>query len=206
MGFKYIKLVMDHSKTKGPDRAIMLALAYRADDFGACWPSFATLAKDSGLTRRTIYRRLNRLVKNGELSIKSRRRFNDTPGGRQSSHLYAIKLQGRDRQSPPSVGNEWVVTESPQGEGHTVPRVGTESPQGRDSLSPESYLNPQLTIKENQEPSGGFSLSSNQGKTIKRIAEKKRLIEQALEINTPESLRNAERWKAQLAELEAGAA
>jgi len=97
MSFKHHQLVIDHSKTRGPSRAIMLALAYRANDKGECWPSLPRIAKDSGLVRSTVAERLRDIERMGEITIKSRgHKRNDA-----RSNLYRITLAGHDSDSPP---------------------------------------------------------------------------------------------------------
>lgn len=121
MSFKHLQLVINHSKTKGPDKAIMLVLAFRANDSGECWPGLAKIAADSGLTRRTVARRLPVIEGAGEVVIEHRGKAVLTRRGEQATNLYRIIIpppKGRDGQSPPSRG-----------------KVGTENPQGRDTES-----------------------------------------------------------------------
>lgn len=123
MSFDYTRMVIDHSQTKGPDRAIMLALAFRADKNGRAFPSLFRLARDAGLSRRTVYRRLPEIERLGELVVQRRR---ETERRRHEVSLYRIMLtptDDGDTQSPPR--GERRDTQSP--------RVGTSGPKGGDT-------------------------------------------------------------------------
>lgn len=142
MSFTHMKLVIDHSATAGPARAILLVLAYRANEHGECWPSLTRIALDSGLDRRTVYRYLPSIVATGELQIEHRCRTIKTRGGDQTSNLYKIALtvpKGGDCLPLPCSAKEEAVC--PQGRGGLPPKVGTDSLKGRDQLSPESSVN-----------------------------------------------------------------
>jgi hypothetical protein len=55
------------------EKLILFALASRVDDNGECWPSVATLRKDTGLAQRTVQYRVRSLVARGLLSCEERR-------------------------------------------------------------------------------------------------------------------------------------
>ena len=106
MSFVHVQLVMDQSQTRGPCRAIMLALAYRAskDDrpekgvrTGECFPSLDTIAEDSGLARSTVAKNISRLVRLGEITVE--RRGHKQRDGR--SNLYRITLPASGSDGPP---------------------------------------------------------------------------------------------------------
>ena len=142
MSFKHQQLVIEHSQTRGPGKAIMLVLAYRANDEGRCWPGLTRIARDSGLTRRTVTRCLPNIEATGELLIERRGRRGPTRGGEQASNLYRIIIappKGRDVQTPPLTPK--VGTDSPKGRDLQSTKVGSHSPKGRDSLTPESSEN-----------------------------------------------------------------
>lgn len=149
MSFKHLQLVINCSKTKGPDRTIMLVLAYRANDRGECWPSLYRIAKDAGLNRRTVSRCLPVIQRTGELLIVRRGHAAQTRGGIQESNRYRITIeppQGRGRESLPLPDK--VGAESPEGGGTESLKVGADSPKGRGRLPHESSENHQY------EPSG----------------------------------------------------
>ncbi|TMH32377.1 MAG: helix-turn-helix domain-containing protein [Betaproteobacteria bacterium] len=55
------------------EKLVLFALASRVDDRGGCWPSVATLRKDTGLAHRTVQYRLRSLVARGLVSCEERR-------------------------------------------------------------------------------------------------------------------------------------
>jgi len=134
MSFSAMQAVLDHSQTTGPDRAIMLILAYRADEKGSSFPGLHRIASDTGLTRRTVYRRLPFIVAMGELSIQHGGQSVYTHGGKQVSNRYTITLKGRDTQSPPY---SKAGTDSHKGRDTQTRKGGTHSHKGRDRQSPE---------------------------------------------------------------------
>lgn len=61
--------VLKHSATRGPERAILLALAARANREGIAWPSLSRIAQDAGIDRRTVSRHLANIAASGELEV-----------------------------------------------------------------------------------------------------------------------------------------
>ena len=55
------------------EKIVLFALASRVDESGECWPSVATLRKDTGLAQRTVQYRLRSLVAHGLVSCEERR-------------------------------------------------------------------------------------------------------------------------------------
>jgi len=55
------------------EKLVLFALASRVDDNGECWPSMATLRKDTGLAHRTVQYRMRSLVGRGLVSCEERR-------------------------------------------------------------------------------------------------------------------------------------
>ena len=70
MSFKHIAHVRDHSKTKGPTRLLLLTIATRTDDDGFAYPSLSCLAKDTGMTIRSVRRALAQIPAD-EIAITS---------------------------------------------------------------------------------------------------------------------------------------
>lgn len=152
MSFKHMSLVINHSKAKGPAKTILLVQAYRANDRGECWPSLGRIATDSGFNRRTVLRCLLALQRIGELLIVRRGHAAQTRGGIQASNRYRITIeppQGRDGESLPLPDK--VGTESPEGRDTQSHKVGTHSPKGRDAQSPESSEKSQYEPSENRQ-------------------------------------------------------
>ncbi|ADU21917.1 MULTISPECIES: helix-turn-helix domain-containing protein [Ruminococcus] len=74
-----------------PHRAITVFcyLCDRSNKKGECFPSSRTIAKDLNISRRTVFRALNDLEKEGFIKRKGRHR---TSGGR-SSNLYVLEVK-----------------------------------------------------------------------------------------------------------------
>lgn len=72
MSFEFINHVRDHSKATGPARLVLIMIATRTDDEGYAFPGYPVLAKDTGMTIRSVRRALKEIPP-GEIVI--------TPGG-----------------------------------------------------------------------------------------------------------------------------
>jgi hypothetical protein len=130
VSFKHLHLVVEYSTTKGPDRAIMLVLAHRANEAGECWPGLDKLAKDAGLSRSTVIRRLPVIVSAGELVIQRQSHTVQTRGGRQAANLYRVtchEAEGGSTQTPPA--DTKGVAESFEGGSRVTPKGGSTQTQ-----------------------------------------------------------------------------
>ena len=67
--------------------AVYMYLRDRADPQGRCWPSIRTIGRELGLSRSTVKRALEDLVKSGYLKKEPRYREN----GSKSSSLYTVR-------------------------------------------------------------------------------------------------------------------
>lgn len=72
MSVQAISYVLDFSQSEGGARHVLLSIAnhVKADGTGA-WPSVPTIAKESRLDQRTVFRALDELKKTGEIEIQS---------------------------------------------------------------------------------------------------------------------------------------
>lgn len=77
-------------------KLVLLKLADSANDDGVCWPSQRTLARECGLTERSIRYKLGKLVNLGLLKIEERRR----PDGSKASNLYYLATGNELPQVP----------------------------------------------------------------------------------------------------------
>jgi DNA-binding transcriptional MocR family regulator len=66
----------------GPATAVLRDLADHASESGSCWPAVATMAAETGLSRRTVQRALRRLEAAGLISVR--------PTGRGSLYVLAL--------------------------------------------------------------------------------------------------------------------
>lgn len=70
------------------DKAVLVWLAFHAGgSWPRCWPSVATLAKDSGYSRRTVIDALGALAGRGLIDVQRRR---------SASNVYKLKLGTAD--------------------------------------------------------------------------------------------------------------
>ena len=68
MSWQATSCVLEHSKSYGSARLVLLAIADHADRVSwEAWPSVKTIAREANYDQRTVQRALNELVKSGEL-------------------------------------------------------------------------------------------------------------------------------------------
>ena len=88
MGYKVTTPVWDHSKAKGSDLLVLLAIADSADNTtGDAYPSIQTLADLSRLSERGVRYSIRRLEAMGELSVCQR-------PGRKTSVYHVVLFDG----------------------------------------------------------------------------------------------------------------
>jgi helix-turn-helix protein len=91
MAFELVADVFNHSKTKGLDRLVLLAIANFAHaKTGKCFPSISSIAGKCGITDRTVQRCITRIKGLGELSIIPGGTFD----GKLRANEYRITLTG----------------------------------------------------------------------------------------------------------------
>jgi hypothetical protein len=65
-----MRYVAEECRLEGPPRAILWAMAYRADrDTGLCWAGQRRIAREAGVSRKSVERWLPRLLAKGELEL-----------------------------------------------------------------------------------------------------------------------------------------
>lgn len=120
MSIKIMTWVFDESPTEGAERLVLLALADNANDEGYCWPSLATIARKSGIDRRSTIRLIKKLEAKQLLQVERRwnpdRLINDTNRYRILWKVVRggdYRSLGSDSRSPGSdTESLGVVTES----------------------------------------------------------------------------------------------
>lgn len=146
--------VWEHSRSKGLDRLVLLAIADHADSAGGrAWPSLARLAARCGMSRRSVMRSIDRLVAEGDLEriqgggVKGR-------GGTTNGYQLSMKRGQTGTTLPPGPdpkGGQSVTTPAPLDDekgcqavpsdpvslGTACPEVVTESPSSGDPVAPE---------------------------------------------------------------------
>lgn len=93
MSSRYTIAVRDSSKATGSARAIMYALASRANKSGECWPGLSTIARDAGTSRASVVRALPKLAALGEIHIQHGTPSQDAT--KATPNIYKITLQTR---------------------------------------------------------------------------------------------------------------
>lgn len=96
-------------KSNLPSRAkqIMFYLINRANAEGTCFPSVRTIAKDCGVSERTVQRTMKVLLEAGFVIKENRYRDN----GGQSSNLYKLQVEPENNIDSQSDTNEGKVNE-----------------------------------------------------------------------------------------------
>jgi len=88
MSIRYAHVVMGDRRVKGGTKMVLVALAWRANKSGVCWPSEQTIATDSGLSRRQVRSAIAKLAASGMISVEKRR------GGRNTYRICVASPTG----------------------------------------------------------------------------------------------------------------
>jgi hypothetical protein len=117
-------------QVKGPGKAVLIVLSDRADDAGKCWPSYATIASETGLAESTVRKHVP-LLRNAGL-LRWEERF--TTCGDKDSNLYTLTLGGGPPHGPPT---------PPDG-----PQVGCHTAEGGPPRSGKASMEAPMEAKE----------------------------------------------------------
>ena len=81
---------------------VLVALGDHANDAGVCWPRIAIIAEKVGVSKRTVQRSIQLLVKHGLITVEERYRSD----GSHSSNRYRLHLDRGVSVSPPPDGSD----------------------------------------------------------------------------------------------------
>ena len=157
MSIAAMSIVWERERPKGSKRLVLLALADAANNQGTCWPSYETIARHAGISRRHTIDLIKELEAEGELQVLRRHR-----GKRNTSCLYKILCVsqmhsrlggggGEPSSLPPhqeaesSPGSE--PASSPGSEPASSPRT-VRDPSGIHDLSPSKEEERRLDVLE----------------------------------------------------------
>lgn len=130
MSFDLVRAVRE-LPLKSPAKAVLLVLALRANENAACWPSVATIARESGYDARTVQRAVASLVASGLLS----RELRASDVGDNVSSIYRLTL------AAVTVGQAGATDGHPApAERHAQAPAGSRAPG--DSPPPKDPLEP----------------------------------------------------------------
>ncbi len=157
MSNKYLTLVWEHSRAKGSELLVLLAIADHADESGHAYPGIARLAKKARIDERSVRRAIKALERIGEIRA-------DRGGGRKSSRYWVLTNLTNDSLSPhPGQSVTPGVTPAP-------PQPGRQCQGSPDiAVSPEPSYKPHPTHKEGAHARGvegtklpaGFDISED---------------------------------------------
>lgn len=143
--------VWDHSKSRGAQRLVLLAIADNAADDGThAYPSNATLMRKAALSERAVRTAMRELEALGELRC-------ELNGGKRGTNMYSVIMDGKGADSAPR----------PNGGGAESAGVGGQNlPGGGAESAPE----PSLNHPENR-PSGDADATPNAGHLVKVLVD-----------------------------------
>lgn len=129
----------------GTEKAVLIALADRADEVGLCWPSVSTIAQMTCFTDRAVRQSIRSLTEKGILTVQI------SPGGK--SNKYVVNPEPRSASSESKeVSNPERRSElnpEPRSPGTTFPRNHVPSNPEPRSPNPEPRsAKPSITHKE----------------------------------------------------------
>lgn len=149
MGYKASEWAWEQSVTPTA-KLVLVRLADRADLKHSCFPSVASVARDTGLSERTVRREISRLETDARIVVKRQKH----PSGAQTSSKYFLQV-------PP---DSLTGGERHRGRGPLTHRQGdpdSVASHGGDTTTP---LEPIKVITK--EPSGGLVSESSDAKAV----------------------------------------
>jgi len=100
---------------------VLVVLADAANDQGVCWPRVSTIARQVGVTSRTVQRAIQLLIRRELITAEQRYRSD----GSCSSNLYRLLLEGGDNLSPSPDCSDTATGHASQGPPDTRVIPGT---------------------------------------------------------------------------------
>ncbi len=149
MSVKVMSWVWDHSKTRGNDRLVLLAIADSADHDGTnAFPAIETLMRKTGLSRRSVQRSIRNTEQRGELRIELNAGLGHRPDRR--SNMFTVLMDGTPRSSSEAERGARLTPRDENGAPNTTERGAKYDRTGRhtDALSVlDPSLEPSLDSK-----------------------------------------------------------
>jgi Helix-turn-helix domain len=127
MSYRHVNYVRDNSKTKGTARLLLLTIATRTDDDGYAYPGYPRLAKDTGMTVRSIRRLIEKEIPMDEMEIIQ---GGSRKGQKRFATVYRVIIKGDD-PAPDAQGKSHDPARDAQGNGDHDP-----AHPGRDPAHP----------------------------------------------------------------------
>lgn len=87
MSWQHVEQVMEHSKSRGPSRLVLMTIATHADRDGRAYPSIERIGRLANMSRRSVFDAIDRLVALGELERLYK-------GGGSGANLYVLRVGG----------------------------------------------------------------------------------------------------------------
>lgn len=99
MSHAAVTWVLEHSKSVGTDKVLMLSIAHHMNSkTGTAWPAMETLALHAGVHERSAQRALRRLEEAGELTVSLR--SGGSRDGRYRTNVYAFPRMVAEASNP----------------------------------------------------------------------------------------------------------
>lgn len=135
MGVRCVRAVLERSQARGAERMVLVDLAERADDkTGTCYPSVATIAKESAITERAAQLAIRALVSAGELEVVEHGAPMPKVRQQHRPNLYRLRLVVNDTSplNPALVVNPASPLKPSSGEKYDIPVVNPSSPKPKE--------------------------------------------------------------------------
>lgn len=151
MSIKIMSHVWEHSKQKGTELLLLLALADMADEAGDSFPSADYLAKKTRVNVRSVQRAVKKLVDDGELIVFEKQGMKNRSG--QMTNLYRIVITTVEEALaiPVPKRGDTSVTTNPRLFVIRRKVVTSVSPQVVTPTSPDPSLDPSVKDQKKKE-------------------------------------------------------
>ena len=134
MSFAAQKWAMALTVGSSTAKAVLLALAYYADEEGVCWPSQETLARDTEFTSRAVRTAIGKLQELGLISSEKRHRRD----GSRASDMITLNVGAQPNRHDVPVGCQEEANSGGEEAPSAPPEAASRDPEGGSGHEPSS--------------------------------------------------------------------
>lgn len=162
-------------EVSGISLAVYAVLAVHASEHGICWPSLATLAKDSGFSKPTVIKGIKELEEAGV--VITHQRHDEARG--QQSNVYQVRMY---RDGAPAWGSdpsEWVIQEEGPVDNTPTPVKDVDRPLSTTFTPPVKDVDSKSTNENYQMKREGYVRDATPAEPVENFPSPETVIEDA---------------------------
>ena len=162
-------------EVSGISLAVYAVLAVHASEHGICWPSLATLARDSGFSKPTVIKGIKELEEVGV--VITHQRCDEERG--QQSNVYQVRMY---RDGAPAWGSDpsaWVIQEEEPVDNLSTPVKDVDRPLSTSFTTPVKDVDSKSTNENYQMKREGYVRNATPSEPVDNFLSPETVIEDA---------------------------